>query len=471
MKVGRNDPCHCGSGKKYKKCCLPADEAKMPAVVEPPHAKLTAAEPPAPVAPPPPKPVDPRQAAIDLALKQRYEQFKVADLDGKVAIYLSLVEGQGDPPMDAEDAFEMLSTLYQLLARNNQRSRFDELVEALRKKQPDLYEQEKTNCLEWNITNRAAQGRWDELAEPVQEMAARGGKDIDALRRVMDLLDFHGRLKLLLDAARTAWPKVKESREVVSWGIAEFSRRASLYEIYDYLEQHPHAVGADEELLGRLHPYATDEPTWVTKFLKQLTGPVPAAGPLDLAEFDLKRRKPKRRRHDEYDDEDDGESAPEEDGPERALVDLSVTFLGWMRRARNVPLTRGEVGRREMVQFLFNRADGKLDDRRSLMDRMMQPNRKIAKRPIEHPLCPDPIRFDTYLANSFHALGWRSHDAAALMHITPLWLEFLELNGLLTSEQRRKARESLGDLLEPFKGLLSDADDPHLIEALDTWNA
>jgi SWIM/SEC-C metal-binding protein len=20
-KVGRNDPCHCGSGKKYKKCC------------------------------------------------------------------------------------------------------------------------------------------------------------------------------------------------------------------------------------------------------------------------------------------------------------------------------------------------------------------------------------------------------------------------------------------------------------------
>ena len=25
-KVGRNDPCPCGSGRKYKKCCLPADE-------------------------------------------------------------------------------------------------------------------------------------------------------------------------------------------------------------------------------------------------------------------------------------------------------------------------------------------------------------------------------------------------------------------------------------------------------------
>ena len=26
-KIGRNDPCRCGSGKKYKRCCLPADEA------------------------------------------------------------------------------------------------------------------------------------------------------------------------------------------------------------------------------------------------------------------------------------------------------------------------------------------------------------------------------------------------------------------------------------------------------------
>jgi hypothetical protein len=25
--VGRNDPCRCGSGKKYKQCCLDKDEA------------------------------------------------------------------------------------------------------------------------------------------------------------------------------------------------------------------------------------------------------------------------------------------------------------------------------------------------------------------------------------------------------------------------------------------------------------
>jgi hypothetical protein len=29
MKIGRNDPCPCGSGKKYKACCLAKDEAAL----------------------------------------------------------------------------------------------------------------------------------------------------------------------------------------------------------------------------------------------------------------------------------------------------------------------------------------------------------------------------------------------------------------------------------------------------------
>lgn len=30
MALGRNDPCRCGSGKKYKKCCLQSDQDKQP---------------------------------------------------------------------------------------------------------------------------------------------------------------------------------------------------------------------------------------------------------------------------------------------------------------------------------------------------------------------------------------------------------------------------------------------------------
>ena len=32
--IGRNDPCHCGSGKKYKKCCELKDQTKEHSALE-----------------------------------------------------------------------------------------------------------------------------------------------------------------------------------------------------------------------------------------------------------------------------------------------------------------------------------------------------------------------------------------------------------------------------------------------------
>jgi tetratricopeptide (TPR) repeat protein len=51
--IGRNRPCPCGSGKKYKLCCLPADEPRQAT----PRATVPAPRPatprPRPAAPPP----------------------------------------------------------------------------------------------------------------------------------------------------------------------------------------------------------------------------------------------------------------------------------------------------------------------------------------------------------------------------------------------------------------------------------
>ena len=40
-KVERNDPCPCGSGKKYKKCCLAADDQRQNASSSPRAAGVT----------------------------------------------------------------------------------------------------------------------------------------------------------------------------------------------------------------------------------------------------------------------------------------------------------------------------------------------------------------------------------------------------------------------------------------------
>lgn len=41
-KIGRNDPCHCGSGKKYKRCCQQKDEAARRLTREANNAELRA---------------------------------------------------------------------------------------------------------------------------------------------------------------------------------------------------------------------------------------------------------------------------------------------------------------------------------------------------------------------------------------------------------------------------------------------
>jgi hypothetical protein len=46
---GRNEPCHCGSGKKYKHCCLVKDEEAERVSLE---QQASAAQ---PTAPPPPR--------------------------------------------------------------------------------------------------------------------------------------------------------------------------------------------------------------------------------------------------------------------------------------------------------------------------------------------------------------------------------------------------------------------------------
>ena len=42
MKVGRNDPCPCGSGKKYKHCCYAKDSVKHDAPPEEAEAEVDA---------------------------------------------------------------------------------------------------------------------------------------------------------------------------------------------------------------------------------------------------------------------------------------------------------------------------------------------------------------------------------------------------------------------------------------------
>lgn len=444
------------------------DETKLPEVIVPPNAppwpEPVSHTPAEPAAEPEPsaQPAEP-ESPRDAALEQLYIAFDKADVDGKVALFLRTVDER--ELMDDETAFDMLDKLFRQLGASDQRNRFDELVETLREKLPDVYAQEAHYCLGWRIRNLVAAERWDDVPPLLNEMATLAGKHIDELRRVLDMLDYHGQLPALIQAARIAWPEIKKSRDIVPWGIDEFAERAANYELFDYLNSHPDASSDDQELVDRLGVYLEVDKNWLAGYLADLLRPAP--GPLSIEHFDLRKIKQRRGR-----DDDEGEAQRHKDEPDTRdrFYQLSIMFLGWLHRQKGVPLVKAEVGRQEMVQYLMDRAAGELDDRRSMIEKMMD-RHKPAKQRIEHPLCPDRPRFDAYVARMLAMLAWRYHEAATLVQITPAWLEFLEVHGLLGAAQRQEAMRELRKLIAPVKGLLSeDRDDPHLARALDTWD-
>jgi hypothetical protein len=67
-RIGRNDPCPCGSGRKYKLCCLEKDEATE-------RERRAKEESEAPLAPPEPlRPVEPPKATPKHGTRQPWKR-------------------------------------------------------------------------------------------------------------------------------------------------------------------------------------------------------------------------------------------------------------------------------------------------------------------------------------------------------------------------------------------------------------
>jgi tetratricopeptide (TPR) repeat protein len=162
--VGRNDPCRCGSGKKYKKCCLARDQAQGPKIVEPP-------EPPVPA---PDAPHDhPRTGVLHVPAK----------LSGAEAReYVERLDRWSNAARDALDEGRLEEA--------------ERLADRLRTEYPD-----QIDGYELRAMVRLQQQRWDEAAAGFEEAVAVALKNredydeefIEALRRDAEHARAHAR--------------------------------------------------------------------------------------------------------------------------------------------------------------------------------------------------------------------------------------------------------------------------------------
>jgi len=472
MNIGRNDPCPCGSGKKYKKCCLAKDEEarREEAAAAPP---VLTAEEEAPSRRERPKPPpDPRMQAWNA----RYDEFQSSDYEGRIALFMRTLD---EPDlMDGEMAFEMLNELFEQAAERDERDRFDSLVESLRERAPEAYEKEKGYLLENRIVNALAMNR-PESPEVVDslalELALTAGKDIDRWIRVEKGLAYHGYSDTLVKAMRLAWPKVRSSGDIVPWGVDEFSHRASHYEMLTHIARTEAPKGDDPELMERLRFYFDKDliPERLVEMVALMSGQAERRWTME----DFKLQPPKRRSRRDWDDEDEEESDQdkEPDVGRRNLTDLTLQFVNYARRVEGAPYARADLARGEIYSFISERYAGELEYAESMLDSMLRSSGQ--KRPpiknyksYEHLLCPDYERMDHYLGRMLNMLGYRPHNAAALWELIPAWMRFLQTEGLIDADLRKRTLNNLKPLADVLLKIFNNIhSDPALREPARRW--
>jgi hypothetical protein len=463
---GRNDPCHCGSGKKYKKCCLAKDEeARQAAKAE---LEATTGFESTKEDNTSRKETDPHIEAFNA----RLIDFETADYEGKFNIFIRTLDDS--ELMDGEMAFEMLHDLFRYTIEHGERHRFDALVRGLRERLPETYAAEASFFLSWLITNALVEDRSADVACLFLELASLAGKDIDIFNRAEEMIAYYGQLPVLVDSMRLALPAVKSSSDVVPWGIDEFCNRAISYELLHFADQTPDPSVQSERLLEQLEFYSVIDPKQVAEYFAHLSNQHPKLWTMD----DFVISPPHRNREEEAEMRAIAQNVDQPNG-ELNLYHLTIEFLGYLRRVEGMPYTKGELGRRELHRFILDRHDGKLEYRESMLQsaqrekdrrkgRRLPSNRKYGR--YENILVPDRDRLDRFLAGLLDMMNQLYHRTSALFEIIPAWLRFIEMHGLIDAEARM---QTLGDLIpvaERLGKIFSQyTDDPGPCQAIDGW--
>jgi hypothetical protein len=515
MKLGRNDPCHCGSGRKYKKCCLEKDEAAALAQQEQAleydenlddEAEDDMALQPGDSPPPMPAPKDKNQIDLELfdddddddddgddddgddddddddgdddapeideqAASQRWKEFEKQNYEDKIALFVKTL----DEPrlMDDQMAFEMLDTLRQETSKHNERDRYEALVEQLRERLPKVYAKSAHFYLENCIDNAVSAGRFERIPAFMNELAARAGRDIDTFNNVVNQLAYHNCLSTLIAAMHIGWPEVNYSGEIVPWGVDEFADQAVKFLVFDYVERHPDATTGDAELFERIRFYSQIDAARINKFIAILCGHPSRQWTRDAFTFKPGKRQPR----DRYGD-NNGIKIPKP--IQQYFFDLSLEFQNYLRREQNVPLTKSELGREQIINYVVERLAGKLEPRLSMLEAAFN-KPKPQTRPPEfymrgdensvNWLCPDRETFDHFLSGLFHFLNDQPYKAAATFEMMPFWLRFLEARQLLSAPLHERTLHELRHLATHLRELFRKISaDPALHAAMNIWD-
>lgn len=440
-KTGRNDPCPCGSGKKYKKCHLADDERAAadarkaankpqdnpPFIADAEDDELFGYD----------RAVD----EIDTELDELLHEVDFPDMLRSLSAFIPHAELEG--AYYAQGFFERVWIAAETL---EDRDAYRGLLNRLGRENPELFA-EIGGQLIWDILKQTVtDGRQGSLEPLFIAFAALASRDLLLFMSLADGMAYFGFLDSLVKGMRTGWPYVRDSKHLSPASKERFARRAINYEVFSAVEA---SIRIDAAGLGaRIRNFEAWEDWEIEKCFELMSSNQSE----ELRKEHFSASSGEIRRNPEL---------------QAAFLDklnsLTHVFRGFLRKEMEVPWTQADLASGEILDLLSREWDdpfmeGQDEDQGEDEDEgeeSADENENLIRN-----LCPDSDILNDYFFEKFYEMDMQDFRACALWANLSYWLEMLVRLGLLDHAAGRDIWTSWQPALEAVNGKFKDMPAP-----------
>jgi len=422
MKVGRNSPCPCGSGKKYKRCCLSKKEENLKKTIQEQKNCLEEEN----------KDIEDEKQSTDIAtsvdvdkeqrfIDETWDQFEKADYEGKISIFYKLMKREGE--MYEDFAAEMLDIIHQESLKTEEGTKLEEILENYQKSCPENYQASETSYLMWQIENAMLKESWEKVDNLAEKIINHTDGDLHTYADLSELLAYSGKTSLLVRLMPLLWKEIEKLPSSYRGDLLDnIAFEAAFYAIFEHLEQNPQSQDDLEKLQQEIRKYASFDPQWIYRTIELLLGKdIPNWNQDD---FKLIYRSNKKKHKHNKNSEETGR---------RNLLFLTVDFLGYLHREKGISYTKGQLARAHLYRYILGHTVNIMQNNQRGKNRITALNAELIIETVSMQRYLEPLNKEE---SQYCTL-------AAVVQMLPYWLEFLQERKLIDDKQCRETIEKL----------------------------
>jgi len=499
MKVGRNDPCPCGSGKKYKKCCWRKDKEEVPVSVqkEEPMREFMQQILEAEGGSFDDKPyfdnednhfedeegniysmsqidrdIEEGLEAEEQALLDMSYQFHSLPYEEKAQYLIKII--QEEDWLDAELLMDMLQTLRTESTEKGEGHILLPILDALQTYHKEYYNDFHGYYGLWGFLAALSKGEPEAIKLARKRLLEHYSPNLVCIDHAIRTCFLKGALDQALLLAREGWPFVRKSTYLTNREKDTFLERAYVVEVLSYFskeEKDASEIGTLRELNEALSTYGTIDKR-SEAFVSIFQGTHSEHWDLNVLQFSCSTKFQVAQEEELYLGgepvpvesymltEGDGEKETYTIGPPRAfspgkqdLYTLCLHFLCYLRDKKQLPLGFAEIVRHWIQGYLQSRHKGLFQEepkrnKRGSKKKKKGKKKRLKELPSSHFLSFERESFAWRISSTLSA---NFDDASEILRYLSYWLDFLEDEEIVNPSRLEEGRQFCQEIIEELQ--------------------